>query len=379
MSDQFTFLPITKIECKSFKVEVKDIESFEKLIAVFKAQLIFVEFEETDINDTENLSFSEDLLNKTKQFANSFSTELPRNKKSNFYIIEKETCYAVNAKGFQTFEEYHKAKLLGFDNADDYTASEELKFESAENFNEFRNSGFKNKETFENAKELGFLGAFEKLNKDLDTLIPEAKQSVKYFKNDADIFNLAQQKNYNNFDIYIEAVKRGFAQNDASDFKLASEKGFDTATNYYKARNKGFETAEESQKAEALKLDNKFELSIFENLNTVKENFNFSYHDQAHVYKILSELENGTTIDLKKIHDIFNSEKEKLSFKSPNNAKGAEWLSNSLNKLLKANSIPEWYKIGFKTKEELKTFIISNQQINKVGKFDIANETFTKN
>lgn len=376
MSSTIQYIPVNIIE-SALKVQLKDIESFIRLSQLMKIDLIFVDYKVKDAEFEQTDTISEDLFHRTKQLANTFTKS--NKAKSQLSFIKENVLYWVDAKGFETIEAFEAAKLIGFSDGEDYKTAKELHFEDAVSYLSFKENGFSSKETFEDAKAKGFSGAHQSLIQLTNILNDEAKQSIKGLENDAAIYKLATSKNYSTFENYVEAVKLGFAQNDAADYKLAIEKGFSSAKQYYSASNKGFETAEESEEAKALKLYNKFELDLFKELNRTRDSYNFTFHDQAHIHKILNDIALNTSLNLKEINDIFISEQDKLKFQSSTNiGKGAEWLSNSLNKLLKQNSLPEWYKIGFKTKEEIKTFLISNPSIAKIGKFDISDEIFTK-
>ncbi len=375
MKPTFQYLPIKGIN-NAPTVNIADLDSFIDLVTDLQAKYIFTKIESSSKSEDNGGSLSEDIFNRTRQLANSLGVT-NENTQSEFSFIHDGINYNVNALGFQTIESYQEAKGLGFSSGDDFAKAQELSFEDAEKFNEYTQTGFEQKEDFEKAKQLGFVGAFQKLN--AAGLKEEARSNIKSFKKDADIYEMATRKNYENFDQFFEAVIFGFAKHDAADFKLAIDNGFDSANLYYKARNRGFETAQEFKEAEALHLDDKFELSLFKNINQIKDQHNYPFHDQAHIFNILKELEPGSETELKKIEDIFKSEQDKLKYQTNvSSNKGTEWISNSINKLLKSNTLPNWYKVGFNTKEEIKTFLISNQAILQLGKFDISNNLFTK-
>jgi len=366
------------IEVDSFKnlpiIKLASLDDFVNLIAEYSPKHLFTKVESSENEKTENEKT--DFFSRTKGLINSVAGG---GTKTEFYFVEDNTVYAVSGNGYKNLEDYNKGVAAKFQTGDEYYASLEGGYANYEEYKESMSDGFSNKEEFEKAKNTGFIGGVAKLNaaKMAGDLKDAYYSKVKNIKKDGDLYRYARKSGYESFVEFKEAIFAGYVGKNVEEYRTAQQSGFGDADAYKAAKDGNFENPTEFQAANSLSIDSKAIYDRYKQLEEIRNANSYGFLDQANIYELLKNLDSGKLISFGKLSERLKESQGTVKSKIPSNTK--DWLNVKITKLMKVNSLPEWYTSSFKTNEELKAFVINDEHVQKLGEYDQNSDVFIRN
>lgn len=366
------------IEVDSFKnlpvIKLASLEDFVNLLGEYNPKHIFTKIDAAEDNKEEKEKT--DFFSRTKGLINSVAGG---STKTEFYFVEDNTVYAVSGNGYKSLEDYNKGIAAKFQSGDEYYASLDGGYANYDEYKQSQNDGFSSKEEYEKAQNTGFIGGVAKLNaaKMAGDLKDNYYSKVKSIKKDGDLYRYAKKSGYESFVEFKDAVFAGYVGKNAEEFRSAQESGFGDADAYQAAKQGSFESPSDFQAANSLGIDSKAIYDRYKQLEEIKSAHNYGFLDQANVFDLLKNLDSGKLISFGKLSERLKESQGTVKSKIPSNTK--DWLNVKITKLMKVNSMPEWYSTSFKTSEELKAFIINDEHLQQLGEYDQNSDVFIRN
>ena len=306
-----------------------------------------------------------------------------------FFVVVGGVLYWIPNKGYKKVRDYLIGSEKGFNNGGDYYGGEEFGFSNSNEYIKFKEAGFDNTYDYQNAEKLGYLKGFEELeNEELlyNNTINECKYITYYGKNgfmdeyniinDADLYYFATKNNFENFEEFKSALLVGFGN--SNDYKDALEKGFKTAEEYYTGLEEGFKTAEEYYKSLELGIHSKESFEFYDKLEKIKLKYNLDTFEEALLYDILFNMPVGSAISVDELWDnLRNNKKIKQVPKERINAllKNHAQLKNRTGKIEQSQI---WYSKIFDDIEDLKKYILQQEFISSIIKYNKNKSIFEK-
>lgn len=342
-----------------------EIEVFEKLVVKYQPEFIWITQKKRQVESEKN-----DLI-----------ARITPNQKlvTAFCFVHDGIMYEANAMNFRTIEDYKTGVGKGFAMGDEYYTATAAGFIDKTEYDEATKAGFTERINYLNAKETGFLGAFDnlKLAVNQGRLNPTEYKKIKNLKNDAQIDTFADSLGYENYEEFEKALMSGFVKVTAQEYRTAVEKGFQTSNNYEKAKEGNFEDPTEFASAKQVGISKKGEFEVYQSLVNLKQTHNFRTIEQAHLFQLLSDLETGKKLSVSRIWDLLKDAQQELT--GSNNTEDRKWFDTPLTQLFgKKEAFPVWYDATFQDIIELKVFLISNENLGKIGRYDADGEIFEK-
>jgi len=369
------------IEVDSFKnlavIKLANLDAFVKLAEESKPAHIFMKSDNEEAASANGEANEKgDFLSRTRGLINSVSGA---GSKTEFYFVDDNTVYSVSGEGYKSIEDYYIGKEKNFKSGDDYYASIEGGFESQEDYQASLSDGFSSKEEFEKANNTGFIGGVAKLN--AAKLAGELKDSyfnkVKNIKKDGDLYRYARKSGYDSFIEFKDAMLAGYVGGNAEEFRNAKKSGFSDAESFKAATEGSFDDPSEFSSAKELGIGSKTVFDRYKELDSIKADKGYGFFDQANVYDLLNNLESGKLISFGKLAERLKDSQGTVKAKVPTNPK--DWLNVKITSLMKVNSLPEWFTTSFNSNDELKAFVINDENIQKLGEYDQNSDVFIRN
>ncbi len=366
------------IEVDSFKnmpvIELADLQAFVELVDQYKPEHLFTK-KEAATNGEVKEAKSGDFLSRTRGLINQVSGA----GKSEFYFVNENTVYSVSGNGYKTIEDYEEGMKKSYKSGDEYYASLNAGFENNDEYQQSVADGFSSKEEYDKAKNTGFIGGVAKVN--AAKLAGEVKDNyfgkVKSIKKDGDLYRFARSAGFDSFVEFKDALKAGYVGANAEEYRAAKDSGFGDAEAYKSAKDGNFEDPEEYNNASQFGISNKAVFDRYKELENMKADKGYGFMDQANIFDLLNNLESGKLISFGKMVERLKESQALVKIKAPSNTR--DWLNVKITKLMKVNSLPEWYTTSFKTNEEIKAFVINDEHIQKLGEYDQNSDVFIKN
>jgi len=369
------------IEVDSFKnlavIKLASLEAFLKLADESKPKHIFIKSQDEEgASANGEANDKGDFLSRTRGLINSVSGSAT---KTEFYFVDDNTVYAVDGEGYKNIEDYNAGKEKNFKSGSEYYASLEGGFESKEAYEASISDGFSSKEEYEKANNTGFIGGVAKLN--AAKLAGELKDTyfnkVKNIKKDGDLYRYARKSGYDSFVEFKDAMLAGYVGGNAEEFRTAKKSGFSDAESYKAAISGSFEDPTEFASAKEMGIASKTVFDRYKDLESIKADKGYGFFDQANVYDLLKNLESGKLISFGKLAERLKDSQSTVKTKAPSNPK--DWLNVKITSLMKVNSLPEWFTTSFNSNEELKAFVINDENIQSLGEYDQNSDVFIRN
>ncbi|MGB1205603.1 MAG: hypothetical protein ACPG5B_08165 [Chitinophagales bacterium] len=285
--------------------------------------------------------------------------------------------YSVDSANFRTLEDQKDGALKGFEDGTDYYAAKEGNFIDSEEYQHCQTAGFEDRVEYLKAQRIGFVGSIEKL----ETAVANGKlndaeyKKIKTLQTDSQVYNFAKNFGYDNYDEFENALASGFVKAEATDYREALEKGFDSSKTFYKAKKGSFTDLTEFQQAQTVGIGDKQDWSRYVELNNIKETCGFRSIEQAHLFELLNNLEENKKVSITRMWEMLKSNQ-----KNANNSKSdVSWLDRPIMQIFGGGSkLPDWYSTSFKDMVEVKVFLISNENIGRIGLYDADGEVFER-
>ena len=285
--------------------------------------------------------------------------------------------YSVDSANFRTLEDQADGALKGFEDGTDYYAAKEGNFIDSEEYQHCQAAGFDDRVEYLKAQRIGFVGGVEKLQAAVENgkLSDAEFKKIKTLQTDAQVYNFAKNFGYDDYDEFENALASGFVKAEATDYREAIEKGFDSSKTFYQAKKGSFNDLTEFQQAQTVGIGDKEDFSRYLELNNIKETYGFRSIEQAHLFEMLSNLEEGKKVSITRIWEMLKSNQ-----KNTNKAQSdVSWLDRPIMQMFGGSSkLPDWYSTSFKDIVEVKVFLISNENVGTIGLYDADGEVFER-
>ncbi len=308
------------------------------------------------------------------------------NKSGKFFITVNGVIYWIPNQGYKSLYDLFVGTEKGFKFGEDYYNYVELGFSSPKEYFEFKESGFNDKFDYLNAKKLGFIGGLKKLEEEglaYDDLLSECKYIVCYTKegykdeyricSDAELYYYAIEEGFKDFEEFSNALLLEFGNAEA--YRDALNNGFQTADKYYEGLEGGFKNIEEYKKAKELGIYSKQSYDLYLKLKEIMKEYGLSTFEEALLYDILFNIPIGDKITVDELWDkLKNDNRIKLTPK--------EKLIIEHNNLYKKDKITDytqkWFSKRFNNIGELKKYLIHDDFMSSILKYDINKGIFEK-
>ena len=303
-----------------------------------------------------------------------------------FFITVNGVVYWIPNQGYKTLYDLFLGTKMGFESGENYYQYNELGFSSLKEYFEFKESGFDDKFDYLKAKKLGFIGALKKLEEEglaHDDLLDGCKYIVCYTKegykdeykiySDADLYYYAIEEGFKDFEEFSNALLLEFGNAEA--YRYALSNGFQTAEKYYSGLEGGFKNIEEYNKAKELGIYSKSSYELYLKLKDIMKDYDLTTFEEALLYDIIFNIPIGDKITINEIWDkLKNDSRIKLTPKE-------KLLVETIN-LYKTDKIADytqkWFSKRFNSKGELKKYIIHDEFISSILKYNLDNGVFEK-
>ena len=344
-------------------IELSKLSVFENMVDKYQPECIFVSA------TTETIKAGEkDLIGRNKVVEKT---------KTTLSFQHKGMVYSVDSANFRTLEDQADGALKGFEDGTDYYAAKEGNFIDSEEYQHCQAAGFDDRVEYLKAQRIGFVGGVEKLQAAVENgkLSDAEFKKIKTLQTDAQVYNFAKNFGYDDYDEFENALASGFVKAEATDYREAIEKGFDSSKTFYQAKKGSFNDLTEFQQAQTVGIGDKEDFSRYLELNNIKETYGFRSIEQAHLFEMLSNLEEGKKVSITRIWEMLKSNQ-----KNTNKAQSdVSWLDRPIMQMFGGSSkLPDWYSTSFKDIVEVKVFLISNENVGTIGLYDADGEVFER-
>lgn len=345
-------------------IQLSTIELFEELVDRYQPDFLFVS------EKTEKVTTNEkDLMGRNKSADQKISY---------FAFYQDGLVYSVNAQNFDSLEAYKAGMAKGFSSGADYEKALNAKFIDHEEYQASKDAGFgAERVDYLRALQEGFVGSGDKIKTAYaeKRIGEEQYKRVKELKTDAQVYYFAKEADFESYEEYEQALESGFVKGTAQEFREAKEKGFEDSAAYYQAKQGGFADLDAYNKAQELGIQQEGELATYQNLEGLRTENGFRTIEHAHLYQLLADLEMEESISVEKIWDMLRESQTEL-FANQNGRSG--WFNQPIRHLFNRDKHPDWYTTAFKDVVELKVFLISNENVGKLGLYDADGEVFER-
>lgn len=344
-------------------IHLSDLNVFEELLEKYNPEFIFVS-EKADQQESEE----KDLLGRSK----SVTT-----KNSYFSFYNNGLVYTVNSLNYKSLEDYKIGGEKGYRSGDDFYRAADGNFIDREEYENCKGAGFDDRVEYLKAKAIGFEGACNKLEQAfIDGRISDTEyKKIKDYKSDAQVYSFAKELGYEGYDEFENALASGFAKVNADEYRAAVEKGFDSSESYQHAKEGNFDDVEQFKAASTLGINDKGEFDKYNDLAKLQDQYGFRSLEQANLFSMLSELPAGKKISVARMWDMVEEAKSSMKGTGGGNKK---WYDTPILDFFNKDKGPDWYSTSFKDIVEMKVFLISNENINKIGLYDADGEVFER-
>jgi len=344
-------------------VRLSELSVFENMVDNYQPECIFVSATTQAVKGGEK-----DLIGRNKVVEKT-TTKLS--------FQHEGIVYSVDSANFRTLGDQKDGALKGFEDGTDYYAAQEGNFIDSEEFQHCQAAGFDDRVEYLKAQRIGFVGSIESLQ----TAVANGKLSdaeykkIKTLQTDAQVYNFAKNFGYDSYEEFENALASGFVKAEATDYREAVEKGFDSSKSFYQAKKGSFTDLVEFQQAQTVGIGEQQDWSRYVELNSIKETHGFRSIEQAHLFEMLSSLEEDKKMSITRIWEMLKSNQ-----KNTNKAQSdVSWLDRPIMQMFGGSSkLPDWYSTSFKDIVEVKVFLISNENIGHIGLYDADGEVFER-
>ncbi len=347
-------------------IHLSDIAVFEELVNKYQPESIYIATQKQTAEGEEK-----DFIGRAKTVEQAVTR---------FAFHNDGVLYTVDALNYSSLEEYKEGLAKGFASGDDYHAASEGSFLDKEEYDSCKKAGFSDRVEYLKAQRIGFAGSVDKLQQAFvnGKLSDDHYKSAKDFQTDAQVYNFAQNFGYESYDEFENALSSGFVKSEAGDYRDAMDKGFDSYDAYASAQQGSFDDINEFNSAQDIGITDRREFDKYSELSNVKEQYGFRSMEQAHLFLLLAELGEGKKLSITRIWDMLKENQSNLG-DSTASSSDKKWFDRPIAQLFgRKSSQPEWYSTTFKDVVELKVFLISNENIGKVGVYDADGEVFER-
>ncbi len=300
-----------------------------------------------------------------------------------FFITYNGIIYWIPRNNYNTVYDMIEGMNLGLEDGNDYYLYKEMGFKTLDDFYKFKESGFKSKADYYNGRKLGFLGSFKKLVDDgiaienpltedyyITVYGKEGYQDEYHVSNDGDVYYLAMEKGFRNFEDFYDAMKKEFGE--GALYYDALRRGFDDVLDYFDAIEGGFSNAEEYYSALEYGIRKKDSYTLFLKLKKIMKEYNLPTFEEAFLYDIIESLPGNSYITLDAIWDkLTNDERILLTPKEKLELIAKDESDN-------ISLYQKWYSRKFNNKFELMEYILNNEYLMSLLKYDSENDMFIK-
>lgn len=141
-----------------------------------------------------------------------------------------------------------------------------------------------------------------------------------------EVFYSIRKLGYNTFDEYSDAFSKGFGKSDAETYRKITKLGYKKLEDYNNANKQGFKNSNTYYDAIILGFSDNDSYMEYLKLKKIKEEYKFTYFDEAHVYAILNRSSLKKQKKLDEIQEILSEEKPDSYYSTP------EWYTESFNR-----------------------------------------------
>ncbi|UXM84351.1 hypothetical protein [Methanococcus aeolicus] len=306
-----------------------------------------------------------------------------------FFVMVGGVLYWIPNKGYNKLRDYLIGSKQGYNNGNDYYEGKEFGFSKCNEYIKFKEAGFDNTHDYRNAKKLGYLKGLEELEH-MGLLYNNTLNECKYINyygdsgfieeydiaNNADLYYFAIKNNFEDFEEFKSALLAGFRN--ANAYKNAYKNGFKTAEEYHLCLEEGFKTAEEYHKSLELGMHSKESLEFYDKLEKIKLKYNLDTFEEALLYDTIFNMPVNGAISIDELWDnLRNNKKIKQVPKERINAilENHDQLKNKSEKIEYTQT---WYSKTFEDKDDLKKYILQQEFISSIIKYNENKEIFEK-
>ncbi len=263
-----------------------------------------------------------------------------------FAFLTNHGLVQIASKYFLNIEDYKKAIENKFEKSEDYYEALDQGIKTFEEYEMITKHGITDKSIIESVREQGYIAGFETYK-----ITALAHPEIEQFSNSLALFNYGKAHGYMNFEECLAGLTHGYE--DANEYRIATEKGYVQAIAYREATEKGFLNNEEFEKAKEQKVKSRNELIQKVNLEISYPNLS---HDQSLLLLLLSKLEQGKRVSVNKLKSLLETE---------------------IKEFLSDDDISfEWLKRTLLHHDDYTTFLQSDVDASKFGKYDSDGEFF---
>jgi len=344
-------------------VRLSELSVFENMVDKYQPDCIFVSVTTETVKGGEK-----DLIGRNKIIEKTNTTLSFQN---------NGMIYSVDSSNFRTLEDQKDGALKGFEDGTDYYAAKEGNFIDSEEYAHCQAAGFDDRVEYLKAQRIGFVGSIEKIQAAVEVgkLSDAEHKKIKTLQTDAQVYNFAKNFGYDDYDEFENALSSGFVKAEATDYREAVEKGFDSSKTFYKVKKGSFNDLTEFQQAQTVGIGDKQDWSRYLELNNIKETYGFRSIEQAHLFELLSNLEEDKKVSITRIWEMLKSGQKNTSKAQSD----VSWLDRPIMQMFGGGSkLPDWYSTSFKDIVEVKVFLISNENIGTIGLYDADGEVFER-
>jgi len=181
---------------------------------------------------------------------------------------------------------------------------------------------------------------------------------------DGDVFYYAKSLGYNDFQDYLDAIKRGFGNLKIDERKKAAELGCNNMSEYEEyqqmealMREAGFDSYKEYTEARSLGFDRQ-KYATYASIKKIKEKYAFSTFQETHLFLILNRKSLPREKDLSDIVDLLEKE-------SPMD-----------ESRIRYGKPPEWYGKNMKSEKQIEAFLSGSKQLSGLGVYHTERKIF---
>ncbi len=325
-------------------VEVKDVSGFIKYAESLAAKFIFYIENKPDGKD----DASEDISDRL------------------FFILDKNIVYKIQSDGYSFLEDYSEALKNGFSEAGEYYDARKKGCCTFLEYKQLKELDINDMEAFAAAQKGGYVKGFEEFKKKYDNYKNIKTTSIIQddLKNPILLMQYASSKGFHNYREFEKVYDLGFP--DIFIYNEAVAKGFKSSNDFYSAVQAGFNDSRDYEDAKKLSIQTRQE---YDNYKYFKSNGAKGFScDEYVLLDLIKKQENGSIISFKELRKMFDAEQEKYKISFSNNG------SNGKDKEIKV--IPLWFNQKLAQDDNIKKFLLQNEDIKKHGFYDEDKNTF---
>ncbi len=283
-----------------------------------------------------------------------------------FYFPVENIIYRIESSMYSYLEDYADALKNGFDQACQYYDARKKGCVTFIEYKQLKELDINDMEAYSLAQKGGYVKGFEEFKKKIKSYLNTKATSVipDDLKNPIMLMQYASGKGFHNYKEFEKVYDLGFP--DIFIYNEAVSKGFKSSNDFYTAVQGGFNDWRDYEEAKRLSIQSRQEYDNYKYFKNCGPKAMAC--DEYIVYEIIKKEENGSVISFKDLKSKFNEEQAKYRITFAPNG------DNAGNHDMKI--IPLWFSQNLAKDENVKKFLLQNEDIKKNGFFDEDKEAF---